>query len=83
MTNSEIPAALRAAAADRVYFRPTSDDKIAYVAGPGARTFVAAPHMWLDEIVIEVGDEIVGRRKTAKGALSLLVKLADAEYAKR
>lgn len=75
-------AALLLAATDRLYFMPTCDNKVTYVSGPGARRFAAQAHMWLAEYEIEVDGEIVGTRKTAKGALALLVKLSDAEYRK-
>lgn len=65
---------------DRPYFRPTCDGKVAYLAGPGAREFVAKAHTWLPEYEIEVDGRTVGTRKTAKGALTLLIRLADKEY---
>lgn len=52
-----------------VTYRPTAE----------AGTFVAAAHGWLDEFVIEDAEgRIIARRKTARGAVQALVKLADA-----
>lgn len=76
-------AALVNAIGDRPYLLPTPDGKVTYRAAFDARTFIAQVHMWLPEYEIEVDGRKVGARKTAKGALALLVRLADADYRAR
>lgn len=57
--------------AGTVTYRPALDGE----------TFTAKAHDWLPEYNVENADgKIVGRRKTVKGALALLTRLADAAY---
>lgn len=83
MTTHLLPAEaslVNAIGDDRPYLIPTGDGKVTYRAAFEARTFTAQAHMWLPEYEIEVAGQRVGTRKSAKGALALLVKLADADY---
>lgn len=70
--------ALQKAAESKGYFRHTFAG-VSYRATGESPTYECKPHMWLPEYVIEdQAGNIVGQAKTARGALSTLVRKADA-----
>jgi hypothetical protein len=64
-----------------VYFTPVCGGRVTYLAGPGADRFEARADRSGGYYVTRCDSERdLGSRKTAKGVLTLMVKLADAAY---
>lgn len=83
-SKAEREAALQAAAKGVPYFRLTCDGKVSYLPAWDAELFTAETHYIFPEIEIMDGSgRVVGARKSVRGALKLLTRLADAANVER